>query len=360
MALANGTFPPPVDPFTQPVTLLLPDGTPFNVTMDDFAEMHFYGVNMGIFYGVATGMSLITIVAYALLIQPSKRRNIIYALNMLALIFNLVKSVLRCVYYAGPWQNPYAYFADDWSQVPPSAYADSIVATVMKVLQLACMETSLILQVNTILFTTSRYRRWLLVGLSTLVGLVATALSFALMVVNCEGIMSLQSGWGWQSLTNAASIAVTVSICFFFVIFTWKLGYALKRRRTLGIKKFGPLQILFIMSLQTMIIPAIFSIAQFWSPINDLYTMTLSLATIMLPLSALWAQASLEENGPSHRAYTPAKMPLVGSYGSAPSAQKAEFNRCGKETMLSSSTSGEMEKDVEMQTNNINIIINKS
>lgn len=362
MALANGTFPPPIDPFTQPVTLLLPDGTPFNVTMDDFAEMHFWGVNMGILYGVATGMSVITIVAYALLIQPSKRRSVVYALNMLALIFNLIKSVLLCVYVAGPWQNPYAYFADDWSQVPPSAYADSIVASVVKVLQLACMEASLIIQVNTILFTTSRYRRWLLVGLSTLVSLVATSFSFALMVVNCEGIIHLQSGWGWQPLTNAASISVTVSICFFFVIFTWKLGYALKQRRMLGIRKFGPLQILFIMSFQTMVIPAIFSIAQFWSSIDDLYTMTLCLATIMLPLSALWSQASLEESGPSYRVYTPAKKPLIGGYGSGsePSPRGMEFDKSGKESMLSSITSGNVERDVEMQTNNINIIINKS
>ena len=67
MASPNGTFPPPTDPFSQPVTLLMPDGTPFNVTMDDFAQMHFWGVDLGVLYGTEIGMSIVTLVAYAVL-----------------------------------------------------------------------------------------------------------------------------------------------------------------------------------------------------------------------------------------------------------------------------------------------------
>lgn len=363
MALPNGTFPPPADPFTQPVTFLRPDGTPFNVTMDNIAAMHFWGVDMGILYGVATGLSIITIVVYALLIRPGTARTLIYVLNMLALIFNLVSAIVLCIYVAGPFQNPYAYFADDFSMVPRSAYANSIVGSVVKVMQLACLEASLILQVNTLLFTTSRYRRWVLVALGVAIGLTTTSLSFAVMVYNCKNIMNLESGLSLQALADAANVSTTISICFFFVIFTAKLGHALKQRRILGIRKFGPLQIIFIMSLQTMVIPATFSIAQNWAGVDDLYTMTLCLACIMLPLSALWAQASLEENGAHPRAHTPARKPLAENYehGFDVSPQKSTFNKSTEESMLSSGTSsGEREKDLEMQTNNINIIISKS
>ena len=362
MSLANATYPPPADPFTQPVTLLLPDGTPFNVTMDDFAQMHFWGVNMGILYGIETGMTVITIVAYVLLVQTSKRKTMAYVLNMLALIFNLIKSLLLCVYVAGPWQNPYAYFADDWSLVPRSAYANSIAASVAKVVQLSCMEASLVLQVNAILCTSVRRRRWLLVALSMAIGLMAIAFSFALMVVNCKAIMDLESGYDFEWLTNAASITVTISICFFFVIFTSKLGYVLLQRRKVGIRKFGPIQILFVMSLQTMIIPAAFSIIEFWVTIDDLYTLTLCLTSIMLPLSTLWAQTPLDENRASGRSYTPARKPLINSYGSdlQPSPQKTGFNMSKSDDVLLSGTSSEAEKDVESQMNNINIIISKS
>jgi len=41
-------YPPPADPFTQPVTLLLPDGTPFNVTMDQFSWFHTFTTQMAV------------------------------------------------------------------------------------------------------------------------------------------------------------------------------------------------------------------------------------------------------------------------------------------------------------------------
>ena len=362
MSLVNATYPPPADPFIQPVTLLMPDGTPFNVTMDDFAQMHFWGVDMGILYGVEAGMTGITILAYAVLVQASKRRTIVYAFNMLALIFNLIKSVLLCVYVAGPWQDPYAYFADDWSRVPQSAYANSIAASVAKVIELVCIEASLVLQVNTILCTTGRRRRWLLVALSITVGLVTIAFSFALMVVNCQAIMDQESGWDFQWLTLAGCITVAISICFIFVILASKLGYVLVQRRKVGIQTFGPIQILLIMSLQTMIIPAVFSIVEFWVTIDDLYSLTLCLTTITLPLSTLWAQAPLAENGAPSRTYTPAGKPLINSYGSdsQPSPRKTGFGRSAGDGAILSGTSSEAEKDQEMQTNNINIIISKS
>lgn len=255
MASPNGTFPPPTDPFSQPVTLLMPDGTPFNVTMDDFAQMHFWGVDLGVLYGTEIGMSIVTLVAYAVLTQPAKRRSTIFALNLLALIFNTIRAILLAVYVGGPWQNPYAYFADDWSRVPRSAYANSIAVPVMKFLELCCVEASLILQVHTVLAATSRVRRWFLVALSTLVGLVALGFVFAVMVLNAQAIMDLTSGYLFEPITSASNITTTISICFFFVIFTSKLGYALAQRRKLGIRNFGPMQILFIMGLQSMIIP---------------------------------------------------------------------------------------------------------
>jgi len=106
-------------------------------------------------------------------------------------------------------------------------------------------------------------------------------------------------------------------------------------------------------------VTAIFSIIQYWAPIDDLYTMTLSLVTVFLPLSLLWAQASLN-NDISSGPYTPAKCKPIGSYGSASEKRKSTFNSMSKGSLGSPVLSASVENDTEAQTNNnINIFIGK-
>ena len=104
---------------------------------------------------------------------------------------------------------------------------------------------------------------------------------------------------------------------------------------------------------------AIFSIIQYWAPIDDLYTMTLSLVTVFLPLSLLWAQSSLN-NDNSLRAYTPAKCKQIGSYGSTSEKKESTFNSVSNGSLGSPGLSAGVEDDTEaQQNNNINIFIGK-
>jgi len=107
-------------------------------------------------------------------------------------------------------------------------------------------------------------------------------------------------------------------------------------------------------------VTAIFSIIQYWAPIDDLYTMTLSLVAVFLPLSLLWAQTSLDRNNSSSGAYTPAKRNLVESYGLDSEKRKPAFSKISKGSIGSSALSTNVGNDVEAQTNhNINIFIGK-
>jgi len=87
--------------------------------------------------------------------------------------------------------------------------------------------------------------------------------------------------------------------------------------------------------------------------------MTLSLVTVLLPMSLLWAQASLDNNNPSSGAYTPAKHNPIGSYGSGSEKRKSSSNM-SKGSVGSPALSAGMENDTKAQRhNNINIFIGK-
>jgi pheromone alpha factor receptor len=52
-----------------------------------------------------------------------------------------------------------------------------------------------------------------------------------------------------------------ISICVFSSVFCTKLGLAIRSRRSLGLKQFGAMQIIFIMGCQTLTIPGKFPTA---------------------------------------------------------------------------------------------------
>lgn len=251
-------FPSPVDPFSQPVTILMPDGSPFNVTMDELTWFHFSGVRWGINYGASVGATAVTLVALILLTKPDKRRSPIFVLNLLALVFNLVRTVLGALYSTSPFQNPYAVIANDWRYITGSDKANSIAVPVMKVLLLVCIELSLLLQIHVVMATRTRTQRLAVLFTCSTVGLLAVGFSFAVMVVNARMIMNLQSGWGesFQDMVHGSNITIIISLSLFTAVFVGKLGFAMWQRRRLGMNKFGPMQVVFIMGIQTMIVPS--------------------------------------------------------------------------------------------------------
>jgi pheromone alpha factor receptor len=247
-----------MDPFSQPFTLLFPDGSPFNVTMDQMTWFHFYGVRLGINIGSAIGATAMMLVALILLTKREKRSSPIFILNALALTINLSRCVVFAAYLSGPFQNPYAVLTDDWAHISALDKSNSIADPVLTVLLLVVIEASLLLQVKVILGIVNRTKRFWILAACGSVGLVAVGFRFAFMVVNIQYIMALQPGssQAFQDLAQRANITIMVSLCFFTAVFVGKLGLAIFKRRQLGLKRFGPMQIVFIMGLQTLFVPS--------------------------------------------------------------------------------------------------------
>jgi pheromone alpha factor receptor len=265
MPMPTAIFPPPVDPFTQPVTLLLPDGTPFNVTMDQFAWFHTYGVQLAISRGVALGASIILLIVLLLLTRAEKRRSPIFALNVLALLFNTIKELVSTIYLAGPFQNPYAVISGDFSQITGIDKSNSVAEPVFTLMMLVVVELSLLLQVRVVLATAKAKYRYSILAVLGSMALVTVGFEFAVMVINCKNIVNLVDGFdnSFQNLLLETSLVMMISFSLFMLIFLGKLGYAILQRRKIGIKQFGPMQILFIMMLQTLIVPSKLSLTKY-------------------------------------------------------------------------------------------------
>ncbi|KAK9854235.1 hypothetical protein MYU51_004087 [Penicillium brevicompactum] len=290
----------PFDPYTQNVTMRHADGSAFNVSVPMLNVFVQYNVRVCINYGVQFGASLVLLVILLLLTHADKRRSVVFILNGLALLFNSVRLLFQVIHFETDFEKIYEYFAQDYSAVPASAYAISIVATVFLTLVIICIEVSLVLQLNVVCSTLRRRYRRPLLGLSVLVALVPTLFRFWFMVQNCKLIISLNymsQIWWIESITN---ISLTVSICFFCTVFVVKLGFAINQRRRLGVREFGPMKVIFVMGCQTMIAPAIFSIAQYYITVPELNSNVVTLVVISLPLSSIWAGAALESSRNLH------------------------------------------------------------
>ena len=243
------------DPFSQSFTLLMGDGTPFTVTIPDLDAFILYSLQISINYASQLGASLVLLVVLVLLTKADKRSSPIFTLNTLALALNFIRNLLQCLYFTGPFSETYAYFAQDYSQVPTSAYATSVIATVFSFLLLVCVESSLLLQTHVVCMTLRKIHRQVIFTLSTLISLTAIGFRLALCVLNSEYIVTLVYVRPLDWLASATNITTSISVFWFCAVFVTKLGFALRQRRKLGLRRFGPMHIIFIMGCQTLTIP---------------------------------------------------------------------------------------------------------
>ncbi len=90
---------------------------------------------------------------------------------------------------------------------------------------------------------------------STLVASIAVGFRAGLVAENIKSIVKADNFDRFKWLASATNITTTISVCVFCAMFVAKLGVAMKERKKLGIKQFGPMRVLFIMGCQTMFIP---------------------------------------------------------------------------------------------------------
>lgn len=228
-----------------------PDFSELYAAVDDLLQ---YGTKSCINYSAQFAASLTLLIVVVLVTRPEKRSSAFFILNAIALATNVIRVILTMLYFTGPAFTAEVLLEGNVNVIPQRVYNISIAADVFDFFLAILVEASLVLQVRAICGSMDGRYKKAVIAVSATVAFVTVTLHFAFLVVSCLVITHANfDGHGW--LTALTTYWTAASICWFSAIFTTKLGYAVIQRRRLGLKQFGPMQIIFIVSSQTLIIP---------------------------------------------------------------------------------------------------------
>nr|POF11614.1 pheromone alpha factor receptor [Quercus suber] len=334
----NSTF----DGFRQNFVLLLPDGkTQFIANLEDFNLLQASQLNQGIIYGAQIGITALLLVIMLMMTKPDKRRSLVFVLNSLALLIILVRTIMAACLLGGPFFNFYIFELGWYPHAKTiSHYIRISVATEsLGVLVNCSIFASLMLQVHVICCTLTRTKHKIVMGFCGLVILMVCSIRLTLAVMNSKwSIVGLRTTtmaqWDTiQRMASASNIATVTCIATFSAIFNTKLVMAMMIRRKLKIQQYGPMQIIFVMGLQTMFVPLIIGIVGYFiTPGSQLATFVDTSVAIFLPLSGMWASANtnnaIAANAANRRA-VPVGASDQSCYYSHPSSGKRLVSNCG-------------------------------
>ncbi|KAF2725784.1 hypothetical protein K431DRAFT_201659, partial [Polychaeton citri CBS 116435] len=285
------------NPYKQTFTLVAPDGaTTFNSSLAQVQLLMNNVATQGIIYGTQCGASILMAALLLLMTRRDKRRSWVFTFNTSALVFDAIRSILQCAQLNGAFYNFYNFEAVFYTgpQVK-AAQQVSVCAALFTFFTIICIEISLVLQVHIICVTMTRARRTLVTVCGIVVAAMAIGFRFALVVINADqtiniGQSSVQKLKYLNWIASSANITLVTSIAFFSLIFCTKLAYAIMSRHKLGMKQFGPMQIIFVMGCQTLIIPLIFAVITYYCvPNTQINSFVSTIVAIFLPLSGMWA-----------------------------------------------------------------------
>jgi pheromone alpha factor receptor len=252
------TLPPGFDTHTQNFTLVDEYGEQFVTNMGEVDYMRQYGIRVAINWGSQIGASIVLLLVLLLLTRREKRKSSIFIMNCLCLVLNAVRSVLQCIWLTTEMFHPYAVLAGEYSRVSPSNRANSIASNTVLLLLVACIMISLSLQVWVVCITAKPLHRAIIMGTTSLVACVAMGYRFAVCVLSNIRTMQNLTMTAYDGLVTDMHITQAVAVWFYCCVFTFKLGHALIQRKRMRMTQFGPMQIIFIMGCQTMVIPGMF------------------------------------------------------------------------------------------------------
>ncbi|KAI9644131.1 pheromone alpha factor receptor [Ciborinia camelliae] len=266
--------------------------TPVTLTPLDVDSFYYYNAASSINFGAQAGACLLMFFVVVVLTRAAKRKTILFALNILSLLFGFLRALLFAIYFVSAFNDFYAAFTMDFSRVPRSDYATSVAGSVIPLLMTITVNMSLYLQAYTVCKGLDDIYRIILTCLSFIVALLAIGFRFALTVVNSIAILSTSaSSIPTQWLTKGALVTETISIWFFSLIFTGKLVWTLYNRRRHGWKQWSAVRILAAMG------GSIFAVLEYVTPVSfpEAGTLALTMVALLLPISSLWASMATDE-----------------------------------------------------------------
>lgn len=247
----------PLDLYNQTMTFIDWNGTVHEVNMRLIEDNEIYHSRLAILYSSQFGACFI--MAMVLLVMNSRKsyRQPVFVLNLLSLVFGMLRNILLAFWTVGPWTGFYPQYSNDYFDIPASAYRLSIATTVFPLLMLITVNASLVIQAHTVSKIMDKKFAYPLFVASVLVVLLAVGFRFAYMVFNAQSIYGRHqlSEGNARILKVGTVITAALTIWWFSIIFFSKLVYTVITRRRNGWKRYSTLRVLAIMSGCTMVIP---------------------------------------------------------------------------------------------------------
>lgn len=211
-------------------------------------------------YGSQLGGCLIMLMMVAITTRQAKRMQPIFWLNMISLLLGFVRALIQVLYYIGPFQDTYRFITGDFSTVPRSHTHRSVLGIAVTVLMFCTVEASLVLQTNVVCMTMTPKWRWVVILFSTIIVLLACISRLILNIINVEYVLKHTFDKNlYQRMGQLSLITETVSIWYFCAVFVGKLAWTMIIRKRMGLKQWGPMQIICISGGCTLIIPCGFA-----------------------------------------------------------------------------------------------------
>lgn len=256
-------------------------------------------------FGARAGVS--ALVSIILFLMADRRNTPVYIFNQVSLIFFFIQSTLFLVTAFSPFGLISTVFTSSYASVTATNINISVACSVFQLLFVITIQCSLFFQGRIVFPKQSRSRllATLVLGTISLGTIIIYSLYIAQscsLAVNPVGEPLFPGRFG-KKLPSISQIMFASSITVCMLIFVGKLVIAIRTRWVLGLKQFGPLQIICIMGAQSMIIPAVLTVISFArTDVKNVYSVAPLIVVISLPLSAMWAASANTSTSPSSTA----------------------------------------------------------
>lgn len=262
-------------------------------------------VVLALIFGTRIGLSAF---AFPVTFMITKnKKSPIFILNMCCIGVLFLQSCLYAVTLTKSY-NTISYTFSMTDQIDKTASDISVVSNLFFIILIFLVEVSFCYQVYIIFESPQKNLKrlgYLATAFSASLGIATVVLYFIYMVYSNLAFYNNEITLP-RYLVNTPLIIFVTSSCAICLMLMFKLAYAIRTRRYLGLKQFNLFYILFVMAFQTMVIPTILILISFnaFSTTDQYSSQTFSalgsaLIALSLPLTTMWANSSISDRAPT-------------------------------------------------------------
>jgi pheromone alpha factor receptor len=233
------------------------DGTPTTLT---FPEINVWALGLSRQTSVSSftvGFVSMLFIVLLLVTPAAKIRKPIFVLNLVSMFLVALRNLLETIFNTSSYLGVGQYFLDGVFQYPLSTWTVNVLVGIVAVPGYATIMISLLLQVR-VVFAAEPKTRNIFTVIGAIAIIVQTGFLMTWLVFTCQCALNnctavAQNLWIYNTFRIFFCSYVGVAC----LVFLYKLGFTIYRRRKMGmnIKQFGPLQIIFVMFCQCLVVP---------------------------------------------------------------------------------------------------------